>query len=377
MKAQSLELNVQSHCLRQGFGRFIRRSIGASVGGPARRSLGVGGEAKGVVLLMVLWVVAILSVIVLEFCFAMRTEVNIANNYKEEFQLYAMAEGGVQRAITELIYKHDPRVQQMRKTMKLEEVPSDKKEWVMDGRPYPLPFDQGVCEVRVMSEAGKININLVSESTLRKIIGNFGLEEEEKDVVVDSILDWRDTDDFHRINGAENDYYQSLKEPYDCKNGNLDSIEELLLVRGMTPDLFYGKKTIKKEGEANKDRIGLKDIFSIYAAGEQIDINSATPVALRFVLGIPEEVAQQMVKAREEKGFDHSQDLLQRVPEISAFMGGIANLILFRSPVPYYTIESKAKKKEGESNRGIKAIVKIDQGDERKHKIIQWVDALI
>jgi general secretion pathway protein K len=288
-----------------------------------------------------------------------------------------MAEGGVQRAIAELIYKHDPRVQQMRKTMKLEEVPSEKKEWVMDGRPYPLPFGQGVCEVRVMSEAGKININLVSESTLRKIIGNFGLEGEERDAVVDSILDWRDADDFHRINGAENDYYQSLKEPYDCKNGNLDSIEELLLVRGMTPDLYYGRKTIKKEGEANKDRIGLKDIFSIYAAGEQIDINSATPVTLRFVLGIPEEVAQQIVKAREEKGFDHSQDLLQRVPEISAFMGGISNLILFRSSVPYYTIESKAKKKEGESNRGIKAIVKIDQGDKRKHKIIQWVDALI
>jgi general secretion pathway protein K len=332
---------------------------------------------KGVALVMVLWVVAILSVIVMEFCFAMRTEVNITNNYKEEFQLYEMAEGGVQRAITELIYKHDPGVQLMRKTMKLEEVPPEKKEWVMDGRPYPLPFDQGVCEVRVMSEAGKININLVSESTLRKIIGNFGLEGEERDVVVDSILDWRDTDDFRRVNGAENDYYQSLKEPYNCKNGNLDSIEELLLVRGMTPDLYYGRKTIKKEGEANKDRIGLKDIFSIYAAGEQIDINSATPITLRFVLGIPEEVAQQIVKAREEKGFDHSQDLLQRVPEISAFMGGIANLILFRSSVPYYTIESKAKKKEGESNRGIKVIVKIDRADKKKHKIIQWVDALI
>ena len=66
-------------------------------------------------MIMVLWVVAILSVIVLEFSFAMRTEVNIAKNFKEETQLGAMAEGGVQRAIAELIYKHDTRIQQMRK----------------------------------------------------------------------------------------------------------------------------------------------------------------------------------------------------------------------------------------------------------------------
>jgi len=326
---------------------------------------------------MVLWVVAVLSVIVLEFCFAMRTEVNITNNYKEELQLYAMAEGGVQRAVAELIYKHDSGVQQMRKAMTLEQVPPEKMEWVMDGRPYPVPFDQGACEVRVISEAGKININLVSESTLRKIIGNLGLEEEQRDTVVDSILDWRDTDDLYRANGAENDYYHSLKEPYDCKNGNLDSVEELLLVRGVTADLYYGRKTIKKEGETSKDRTGLKDIFSIYATGEQIDINSATPVALKFVLGIPEEVARQIVKAREEKGFEHQQDLLQRVPEISAFMGGIASLLLFRSSVPYYTIESKAREKEGESSRGIKVIVKVESGSKNKYKIIQWVDAIL
>jgi general secretion pathway protein K len=342
-----------------------------------RLRLRFGGQARGVALVMVLWVVAVLSVIVMEFCFAMRTEVNITNNYKEELQLYAMAEGGVQRAVAELIYKHDPGVQQMRKTMKLEEIPPEKMEWVTDGRPYPVPFDQGACEVRVVSEAGKININLVSESTLRKIIGNLGLEEEQRDIVVDSILDWRDTDDLYRANGAENDYYQSLKEPYYCKNGNLDSVEELLLVRGVTPDLYYGRKAIKKKGETSKDRTGLKDIFSIYATGEQIDINSATPVALRFVLGIPEEVARQIVKAREEKGFEHQQDLLQRVPEISAFMGGIANLLLFRSSVPYYTIESKAREKEGGSSRGIKVIVKVESGGKNTYKIIQWVDAIL
>ena len=333
---------------------------------------------KGVALIMVLWIIAILSVVVLEFCFGMRTEVNITKNFKDELQLYAMAEGGVQRANLELIYKHDAKVQQLRKTWKAEEIPPEKKEWLTDGRPYLLPFNQGVCEIRIMSEAGKININTVSEITLRKVMGNLGLEVEARDIVVDSIMDWRDPDDFYRVNGAENDYYQSLKEPYNCKNGNLDSIEELLLVRGVTSDLFYGRKEIKKGEEGIKvDRVGLKDIFSIYSSGEQIDINSATPLVLRYVLGIPEEVSRLIVKAREEKGFENQQDLLQRVPELSPFIGEVGKFLVYRSTISYYTIESRGKSKEGGSVRSLKVIVKIDPKEKKGYKIIQWVDALL
>ena len=335
-------------------------------------------NSRGVALMMVLWVIAILSVVVLEFCFAMRTEVNIAQNFKEETQRYAMAEGGIERAIAELIYRNDARMQQLRKTLKPEEVSAEKREWVTDGRPYVLSFDQGTCEVRAMGEAGKVNINIVSDPTLRKIIGQFGLEGEARDVVVDSILDWRDPDGFYRVNGAENDYYQSLKEPYDCKNGNFDSIEELLLVRGVTPELFYGRKKTEKGDEGEKvDRAGLKDVFSIYAFGEQIDINSASATTLRIVLGIPNEVAQQIVKARAEKGYDNPAELLQRVPELSTFTGTAGRFILFQSLIPYYTIESRAKYKDGGPVRGVKVIVKIDSQEKTGYKIIQWVDVIL
>ncbi len=339
-------------------------------------------NSRGVVLIMVLWVITILTVVVLEFSFAMRTEVNITKNFKDDLELYAIAQGGVQQAIAELILKHDPRVQQLRKTMKTEEVTPEKKELVPDGSPYTLQFDRGECELRIMSEAGKININTISETTLRKLIGNLGLEVEKRDVVVDSILDWRDTDDFVRINGAENDYYQSLKEPYRCKNANLDSIEELLLVKGVTPELFYGRKGAKVgEEEVTGPDIGLKEIFSVYALGEQVDINSASLPVLRAVLGLPSDVARVILKAREEKGFQHQQDLLQRVPELSPFVAEIAGRLVFSTasaPLTlfYYTIESRGKSKEGGAVRGLKTIVKIDRGDKKGYKIIQWVDAL-
>lgn len=327
--------------------------------------------------MMVLWIIAILSVIAFEFGYAMRTEVKITKNFQEELQLYALAEGGVERAIAELVYKHDSRMRSKRKTLRAEGFPPEKKEWVTDGRGYPLSFELGVCEVRVMGEAGKININLVSGMLLHKVMTNLGVEGEARDIVVDSLLDWRDADDFYRLHGAENDYYQSLPEPYECKNGNLDSIEELLLVRGVTPELFYGRKaTLTEEGEKEKSKgSGLKDIFSVYALGEQIDINSATLSVLRVALGIPSGVARSIIKAREEKGFENQQDLLQRVPELTPFFGEIGRFLLFQSLNPFYSIEAQAQSKKGGSLRGIKAIVKIDPREKDGYKIIQWLDA--
>jgi general secretion pathway protein K len=276
-----------------------------------------------------------------------------------------------------MIYKHDARLQQIKKTLSSEGTPPEQQEWMADGRSYPFPFDQGSCEIRIMSEAGKININMASEFLLRKIIGQLGLEGEARDVVVDSILDWRDPNDFYRANGAEKDYYLSLKEPYYCKNGNLDSIEELLLIKGVTPDLYHGKEGTQEGEEGAADRVGLKDIFSIYSPGEQVDINSATPLVMNMVLGIPREVSQQMVKAREEKSFENQQDLLNRVPELAPFIGEIGRFIVFRSTLPYYTIESRAKLKDGLFMQGLKAIVKIDSREKEGYKIVQWVDRLM
>lgn len=342
---------------------------------PVRQASAVR-NSKGVALIMVLWVIAVLSVIALEFTFAMRTELNLTRHYQEEVLLSAHSRGGVQRAIAELVYKHDPRIQQLRKGLKIEEIPEEKREWMADGRPYLLPYDRGNCEIRVMSEAGKVNINSVSDATLRKIITQMGLEGEERDVVTDSILDWRDPDDFYRLNGAENDYYQSLKEPYRCKNGPLDSIEELLLVRGVTPALFYGRKTIPA-GEGEKgDRVGLRDLFSIYAPGEQVDINSALVPALRVLLGIPADVAGSIVKGREEGRFLHQQDLLRRVPEMASFVGEASRFIVYQSTLPYYAIESRSRMKEGGGSVGLKVIVKIDSKEKEGYRVIQWVDRI-
>ena len=59
--------------------------------------------------------------------------------------------------------------------------------------------------------------------------------------IVNSILDWIDSDNEARVGGAESIYYEGLAVPYSCRNAPLESIEELLQIQGVTPILFYGE----------------------------------------------------------------------------------------------------------------------------------------
>jgi type II secretory pathway component PulK len=97
------------------------------------------------------------------------------------------------------------------------------------------PFHFGLTD-----ESGKININALAKLNDQKahdvLMGLPGMTEE----IANSILDWIDADDTPRSSGAENDYYSGLSPPYRCKNGPLDSPEEMLLIKGVTPPLFLG-----------------------------------------------------------------------------------------------------------------------------------------
>jgi len=94
----------------------------------------------------------------------------------------------------------------------------------------------------VTDESGKINLNalLKIDSTGSKGHDLLMTLPNMTEDVANAILDWLDPDDTPRESGAENDYYQSLSPPYNCKNGPLDSLEELLLVKGVTPQLLFG-----------------------------------------------------------------------------------------------------------------------------------------
>jgi hypothetical protein len=117
-------------------------------------------------------------------------------------------------------------------------------------------------QVRVTDETGKISLNnaRLDEAMLQAIFENLDYDRKDAEIIADSILDWRDDNDLHRQNGAEDDYYEDLPRPYQAKDANFDAVAELLLVRGVTREMYHGKGEIP----------GLKDIFTALHASSRI-----------------------------------------------------------------------------------------------------------
>lgn len=343
-----------------------------------------GFNDHGVALLLTIWILALLSVIVGEFCHAMRTEVNITRNFKEKTEAYYVGHAGLMQAIAELIRMETtpPEIVSVEETeAEDEEDEKEKIDWRINIPITDISFGTGVFSVVIKNEAGKININRADQNLLRMMLNGFDLDDDEKDIIVDSIMDWRDQDDLLRLHGAENDYYQSLDEPYNARNNDFESIEELLLVKGITPEIFYG---------------GLKEIVTVYAektgrsklqtrrsrtsrsrstlSSNKININFASPEMLRALPQMTDELVQDIIKFRQEK------DLT--IPDVLEIVGAgayteMAPFITTSRDVksPFFTIISEGKSQQGGPVKYLfEVVLKIDVRSGQKYKIIKWTD---
>jgi general secretion pathway protein K len=96
-----------------------------------------------------------------------------------------------------------------------------------------------------------------------------------------------------RLNGAESDYYQSLSPPYRAKNAPLDRVQELLLIRGVTPELYQGTPAT----DTDPARPGLEDIFTTMTSGT-INVNTASAIVLQ-ALGLDDTQVQAVLSRRD------------------------------------------------------------------------------
>lgn len=239
-----------------------------------------------VALVVVVWVMVVLMAIVGEFAYSMRTEINMARNFKEEEQAYHMALAGIEKAKLEIMSAKQTDIVFLNESGTL--VFNDDEE----GPVRKDTIGNISFEYTITDEDSKLNINTASLEQLKFLLDNVGIDSTEVDTIADSIIDWRDTNEDFHLNGAEEDYYQSLEQPYSCKDGPFDSVEELLLVKGMTPALLYGSKG-DEETEATE---GIAKYFTVNEIGS-ININTAPEIVLQTVLG--PEVAGNIIIQRE------------------------------------------------------------------------------
>ncbi len=298
--------------------------------------------------MMVLWILTILMVIVFSFSYLARTESFSSRAFKEGWENKFLAEAGIERAIVELFYrKQNPQ--------NLGE--EEQEPWRIDGTEQVDALGGGYYRVRLLDESGKIDLNLAPEVILRNLLNSLDLPGEDKDLlvntIVDSILDWKDPDDFHRLHGAESDYYQSLPNPYKAKNGNFDTVEELILVKGVTAEILYG----------NDQKPGLVDFLTVQAKTNKINLNAATKPVLLALPGMTPEIAEAVAAYRQEKEIKSLQEIAGLLGEAQAQMAPYVTVAVGNT----FTIESRGYKKDGQAGYGIQAQVTLEGNNQYRY----------
>lgn len=123
----------------------------------------------------------------------------------------------------------------------------------------------------ITPEASKLNINSATEDEIRRLLDSvlLDLQIENTAELADALLDWLDDDDEMRAAGAENDYYNNLNPGYFPKNGPLDTIEELLLVKGFSAAILYGED-VNRNGILDLNEDDGAESFPFYDDGDGI-----------------------------------------------------------------------------------------------------------
>lgn len=333
---------------------------------------------RGVALILVLWVFMTLGVVALDFSRYMRDDAMAALNLADETRGYYLALAGMNRAIYDATREREEQLGAAGEAAEADAgndqagdgVP-DVERITADGQWHEGTFGGGTWAVRMTDEAGRVSLNKAPEAIIRRIVtsvlsgGNVteGIDVHEQrdiDTIVDSIRDWRDCDSLTRVNGAEDDYYLGLRRPYHAKNGFFDSVQELLSVRGVTPDLFYGRDGMP----------GLVDVFSAQGRSEHLNPEAVTVPVAQALLGIDRETAESFLAGRAEDPLGialfFKQQLAALDPSLEQFVQAAA--------AETVRIEARGDAHAARNQASVYAVVQIAGGDYDGPRVLQWID---
>jgi general secretion pathway protein K len=294
------------------------------------------------ILVGLLWCLALLSVIVIGVLHTARMDLLVVKNYGDRIQAHYLALAGIEKAKA-LLYRdaNDRSRSQKNHTGNFFDAAQQFRE---------VSFGRGVFSVirrgrtdegggiifGVSDEESRLNLNTVTADELAK------LQNMTPDVAA-AIVNWRGGD--NTTVAAEAQYYAGLQPPYQPRNGPYQTVRELLMVRGVAPDLLLGRdvhqngllamgeKDFALPGSVDSDDLGWAGILTVdssvqnlNAAGEKrVNIQSADESSLTAIKGITPQMARAIVSYRGQHQFQSIADLLDVTPAQNQQGSGGAN----------------------------------------------------
>ncbi|MCU0832878.1 MAG: type II secretion system protein GspK [Chromatiaceae bacterium] len=228
---------------------------------------------RGIALMLVLWVIALLVIIAAGMTADQRSETSLAANQIGAARFRALSDAAIAYAVYNLAAPANL-LQDQAETL-------DSDLWVPDGAPRAWRFAGEDLSIAVTDEQSLIDLNQGSRELFSALLGALDLPVEEIDVLADAVLDWRDEDDLRQLNGAEDPDYAAAGRPYGAKDGPFDSVEELQQVLGFDRGLF----------------LVLAPALTVAGSASPANIELAPPLVRAALEGISlEEVAQRIAE---------------------------------------------------------------------------------
>ncbi|HKL27588.1 MAG TPA: type II secretion system minor pseudopilin GspK [Desulfuromonadales bacterium] len=303
-------------------------------------------------LLLVLVVVALLTSLLVDLGYSTLVDMRLTETFRDSTKAYYLAKGGINAG-------------RMIVVMDKNQYDSKREAWSKGVANYPV--GEGSVSIAIEDQDGKLALNalMIGNNPAAIMLDRFYRllvlleldDEADPAELTAALIDWLDADDvpFAEINtdnlsipvtGAESSYYRTLKEPYPCKNGPLETLEELTLVRGFTPELV---RRVSPHLTVNGTM--------------QVNINTASKAVLMSLdPAIDENTANIIIDFRQEQSISTIAQLEEILPtEIYAILKTFANLKRLGTTSQIYRIESTAQVNDG-SRRLIAEINKDENG---------------
>lgn len=329
-------------------------------------------------LLITISLISILAIITLQFAKNMRQEYIVSASLKNSVRLGEVAKSGVNIAKELLV-------------LDLEDNTFDSlfDPWaLLAEEEFTDLFPLGTLSVDVQDEGGKFQVNAMvirkregykaenkaddkqqqdQERYVRNILWRllqaepFLLEDGDARKIIDALIDWIDSGDGdgEEEYGAEDSYYQSLDPPYSCKNGPIESIEELLLVKGITKELLYG----------TEEKPPLAPLLTTVHDTGKLNINTADALLLQaLAVGIDKTTSENMIEFREDEANKTQLENSNWYKNVPSFPGDIElskKQISTRSN--FFTIKAAAQ-----FNSQQKIITTTVERTDEQIKVLRW-----
>jgi general secretion pathway protein K len=322
--------------------------------------------AAGVALLAVMSGITVLVLVALTFASSVQLETRTAIYRKEVTQAYAMATGGVQAALLEIAYP--PPIDENEKP----------RAWIEGQRLAEVNYGHGKALIEIVNETGKLDLNATGPKQLQRLFEARGLEPEDASQLTAAIIHWRspagsDDQESGQKSGQESadldQYYRAAG--YRPAHNHFTSVEEVLLVRGMSRDIFYGTAVIAQDRRI-QSIYGVGEDLTIYSGSAQVNVNYASEAALLSLPGVGPEMVQAIVQERSKRPFKSMDDLSNR---LATSLPEQAAGILTTDSCVFYSIVSVGELNGSRVRRTVKAVVQVmPQGTIPHHRIIAWYD---